>query len=354
MVEHHLGGSHEKATAWSSEPRPVSSVAQAVEAFQRDGLFVMHDVVSATDMKSLRSAAQDRFAEVVQALTDDLCECVRASSGSTQQQIKFAEVMGRDGGRFDSRYGMDSAPFASLLGRTGCCVSTQLVEALRAVLGNDAEVTGQGQVVAMSPKRWQESLRNRGDAPTFGPQKWHTDGPSAALPLGTPSNGLTLFIPTIDLTEQNGPTQFLLGSHRGDKAGVEWANVADGVRDAEATTLYLPARAAVAFDLRLWHRGLANNDETTNRHILYAIIGRPRWHDGMKLLPNLDVGRTSLFDPAGDQIEPAPSFRLGSLRRQDCTTATAVSRRVEHTESQASDDSERSRKKPRCMKTGMQ
>lgn len=165
-----------------SQPQPVSSAAEAAEAFQRDGLFVMHDVISPADMTQLRMAAQDRFTEVVQALTGDLYDCIakEGSSGSPQEQIKFAEVMGRDGGRFDSRYGMDSPPLASLLGRAGCCICTKLVEALRAVLGNDAEVTGQGQVVAMSPRRWHKALRKRGDAPVFGPQKWHTDGPSAA------------------------------------------------------------------------------------------------------------------------------------------------------------------------------
>jgi hypothetical protein len=154
----------------------------------------------------------------------------------------------------------------------------------------------------MPSDRWQASLCHNADVPTFGPQKWHTDGPSTALPIGTPSNGLTLFLPLVDLTDANGPTQFLLGSHRGDRGGVAWSEVHDDIRNADAVTLYLPAGSAVAFDLRLWHRGLANGRcsataSTDDRHMLYAIMGRPRYHNGMKLLPYLDISRASLFEP---------------------------------------------------------
>jgi hypothetical protein len=96
-------------------PQPVTSSTAAADAFSRDGLFIMHDVVCASDLHELRTAARNCFGEVVQALTLGDGECFGAGDG----QIKFAEVMGRDGGRYDSRYGMAKPPFSSLLGRDG-------------------------------------------------------------------------------------------------------------------------------------------------------------------------------------------------------------------------------------------
>jgi hypothetical protein len=91
---------------------------------------------------------------------------------------------------------------------------------------------------------------------------------------------------------------------------------------------------------------LANRDELArNRHILYAIIGRPRWHQGMKLLPNLDVGRTSLFKLG--EVPPAPSFRLG-LREE----TQGPEKGEAHEQPPKLMGSEPDRKKPRTQANG--
>uniref|UniRef100_A0A7S2BEV1 Phytanoyl-CoA dioxygenase n=1 Tax=Haptolina brevifila TaxID=156173 RepID=A0A7S2BEV1_9EUKA len=88
--------------------------------------------------------------------------------------------------------------------------------------------------------------------------------------------------------------------------------MSDTERAAAATTLHLPAGSAVAFDYRLWHRGMKNT-ERADRPVLYAIVGRPVWRDGhLKGLPMLDRGgETSLL--TGEAVPPAPSFQVGAM-----------------------------------------
>ena len=59
-------------------PQPVTSSTAAADAFSRDGLFIMHDVVRASDLHELRTAARNCFGEVVQALTLGDGECFGA------------------------------------------------------------------------------------------------------------------------------------------------------------------------------------------------------------------------------------------------------------------------------------
>ena len=45
-----------------------------------------------------------------------------------------------------------------------------------------------------------------------------------------------------------------------------------------------------------------------NRPVLYAIVGRPVWRDGLKGLPHLDGGSASLF--GSEEVPPRPGWSL--------------------------------------------
>ena len=288
-------------------PAIVTTAAAAARAYARDGLFVTGPLLSAAELDELRAAAEVPFNEVLRALL--IKQAMSAARGEeASEPVKYAEIMGRDGARFDVRRGFDAAPLKSFLRKGGH--ADTLRSLLCAVLGDDAEVVQVGQIVALTEEGWadadvEDACGGHGD------QHWHTDGRNALAP-GTidesPPGALTLFVSLVDTTLENGATQFVLGSHR---QGVD-----DEAREARALTLPLRAGSAVAFDYRLLHRGMANHG-SADRTLIYAIVGRPIWsEDGcFKGLPQLDSGRSTLPSLFGGKATAAPpSFRLDGRR----------------------------------------
>ena len=283
---------------------------EAAAHFAEHGLFWMKDVLSPKEIKALRSAAEEHFNEVIRAVL--LKQALSAMSDEEPAPCKHAEVMERDGCRYDVRNGINRSPLATLLRPGG--PAAKLIPVLQHVLSPQAHVVNMGNIVAMSTESWLECLGERlgevdVDDDAFGVQRWHADGPADKF-AGSAGDALTLFLPLVDLTASNGATQYHLGSHR---AGTRAADpqLAAAERARHATTLHVPAGGAVAFDLRLWHRGLRNAG-ATDRPMLYAVVGRPlRAADGRCMLPMLDTGATSLFSGA-----PTPplleSFALGT------------------------------------------
>ena len=71
-------------------------------------------------------------------------------------------------------------------------------------------------------------------------QAWHKDNQR---------RGLTIIVPLVDFTADNGPTQVLIGSHN-----QSWRLVAQHGAQSVCT----PVGAIAAFDSRTYHRGLGN------------------------------------------------------------------------------------------------
>eukprot|EP00929_Paragymnodinium_shiwhaense_P078588 TRINITY_DN40755_c0_g1_i1.p1 TRINITY_DN40755_c0_g1~~TRINITY_DN40755_c0_g1_i1.p1 ORF type:complete len:494 (-),score=111.01 TRINITY_DN40755_c0_g1_i1:9-1427(-) len=282
---------------------PVASAQDAAACYRQHGVFWMRDVLTPGEVTKLAAAAGDRFHEALRALLVAQSDSVEAGS---QPPSRFAEILQKDGGRYDCRHGMDAEPFATFLRAGGAACS--IIPSLEAALGEDAEVATVGQITAMSRAATLKTFQGvHGMSPpeneeAFGDQAWHIDGsPSDS----TRSEALTLFVTLCDTTPQNGATQFILGSHT-DSAG---AALTDAEREARATTLYMPAGSAVAFSTQLWHRGLRNKD-TVARPIIYAIVSKPIWVGSEKMLPVLSGASTSVF--TGRDVEPTLPFRLGS------------------------------------------
>ena len=238
------------------QPAPVESAEDAAAAYARDGLFWMQNVLTGEQLAALQAAAAESFNQILRGLMTQLMSADPGPSGSADPSgsagpsgsadpsgssapppVRYAEVVARDGARFDCRHGMDLLPLASLLRPGG--LAGALVPLLRQVLGEDAEVCQVGQIIAMTEEEW-EIIHE--ETETFADQKWHTDGRNSA----NDTDALTVFIPLVDVTLTNGATEFVLGSHAESSGGAQ----NDDERSALATSLLVPAGSAIAFDYR--------------------------------------------------------------------------------------------------------
>jgi len=98
-------------------------------------------------------------------------------------------------------------------------------------------------------------------------QHVHRDGPDSGF--------VNTFIPLVDVTSQNGPTEFWLGTHL--QGGSE-----ESLSDMRSVAPELTHGSLVLFDYRLLHRGLANTS-TASRPVAYftqSVTPPPKNGDG--------------------------------------------------------------------------
>ena len=136
-------------------------------------------------------------------------------------------------------------------------------------------------------------------------QNWHIDGVHRLVSGGAddlehvPADRIMVFLPLVDITEENGATEMVPGSHRrvnatpgdaeedaGAAGRAEGAGGAGGVEAAEENEVEVPrafgryagrprrrhliqAGGVVLMDYRLWHRGRANSSGG-DRHLMYV------------------------------------------------------------------------------------
>jgi len=101
-------------------------------------------------------------------------------------------------------------------------------------------------------------------------QKWHGDG-GHLFPqenIHHPAYMINVFIPLVDLTTTNGPTEFAPGTHFIDRFE----------RDQVKFPILGQAGDAILFDYRVKHRGLANVSGK-DRLVLYMGFSRPFYRD---------------------------------------------------------------------------
>ena len=91
-------------------------------------------------------------------------------------------------------------------------------------------------------------------------QDYHQDGPHLSQKVQRPCHAINVFVPLVDLSLRNGPTEFQPGSHILGH---------DGYHRSKVLIPTPPAGTPVIFDYRLGHRGLANSS-THCRPIVYC------------------------------------------------------------------------------------
>ena len=188
----------------------------------------------------------------------------------------YAEVVHRAKGRYDVLDGINGEPlFADR--------AELLAPVVRRVLGDDAHMLFNGLLMTISPS---------------AEQLWHADGEhlfsgthpdtvadgraaDGAAPEALPAHCINVFVPLVDLTLDNGTTEFCLGTHNdtGISSDIVWQR--QGWRDAIGHTappvaMTAPAGSVVLFDYRVLHRGLECREGQPRRPVLYYTFAR-RW-----------------------------------------------------------------------------
>jgi ectoine hydroxylase-related dioxygenase (phytanoyl-CoA dioxygenase family) len=96
---------------------------------------------------------------------------------------------------------------------------------------------------------------------------WHRDTwplfDDEKLEGSLPVHYITVLIPLVDISDENGPTEIIVGSHR-------------GVNTGKKLSVCGKAGSAIILDGRILHRGLANLSDNT-RHMLYIVYCK-KWY----------------------------------------------------------------------------
>lgn len=116
-----------------------------------------------------------------------------------------------------------------------------------------------------------------------------------------PPYALNLFVPLVDLTEEMGPTEFILGSHAwGSDPPHGFGLSSDRTGGEKDLRLVLPAGSVIIADYRTIHRGTRNRSRESRPVAMY-IYGRHWWRDAVNYLEG-DYGGTQA---KATQKEPA-------------------------------------------------
>ena len=204
----------------------------------------------------------------------------------------FAEGVQRAKGRYDILYGFDGNEEFMEVDATLHAVLSQIFQSKRLLLFNGL-------------------LHSE---PGSNEQLWHADGEH--LFPGTshsdlPVHSLNVFVPLVDITEDNGGTEFFLGSHRltGESENIVWQDSAHKERigcTGDPIAFTCRAGSVIIFDYRILHRGLANTSRAA-RPVLYFTYARA-WFRDMHNFPArslLDIRRESHLGRAGGDAHGA-------------------------------------------------
>ena len=169
-----------------------------------------------------------------------------AAQGGLREDIDCQEICQRNTGRYDVRLD-DSTEFS--------CVRDVLARAqdiVMPIICACEHRKGASGVIEVDYVGAVCSL------PGAAMQNWHADGEDEGL--------YTLFAPLVDITVENGGTEFRPGSQNDE--------------DTQSRSVVPKPRVGdvILFDYRVLHRGLANRSQHP-RSILYAVLARPGKQD---------------------------------------------------------------------------
>ena len=227
------------------------------------GVVVRRNAVCRDAVEACRVRAEELTAEATRRATAKGADAGDASAG-----FHFADASQRGPFRLDLRLGaaLESPPFDALdLGA--------IWPHVRTALGEDAVLRRRGLVVGL-PGASDQAYH--ADAPRVPPDVWAEH--EAKSPT-QPAHSLVVFLPLCDLSEANGPTSFLPGSHqRWTSDALEAEADAPGSSSAGAPAILdVDAGDAIIFDSRTQHAGGANRSKRA-RPVLYLVFARP-WFD---------------------------------------------------------------------------
>ena len=243
------------------------------DLFAYAGLCHFPSALPASLLERCRTAADLYTSKVHQAVT------AKGIDPFAVPGFRFHEACQRGPGRTDMRLlPHPLAPFDDELIHGDDAKWMPLV---KECLGDDVKLLFQGLVVT-DPGTEAQMLHS--DGPHV-PDQWREQDAetAAAVPHAQhPCHCLTVFVPLVDLTVENGATSFLPGTHHSviaTKALEAEASEAGSSSGAgTAAQLTLRAGDAILFDYRLFHAGGANAS-ASRRPMMYLIYAKPWFRD---------------------------------------------------------------------------
>ena len=162
------------------------------------------------------------------------------------------------------------------------------IPVVREILGKDAVLIHKGMFLSM---------------PGSEKQNYHQDGTHLSSQYQKPCHAINVFIPLVDLTLENGPTEFCLGSHILGHEGFDEKFVEIPI---------VRAGTPVIFDYRLGHRGLANGSQTC-RPIVYCTYAAAA--DGKEFRDSVNFSRKR-YHRIGDLVEKGMTREERAMKRK--------------------------------------
>mmetsp|Transcript_30071 Transcript_30071/g.89361 ORF Transcript_30071/g.89361 Transcript_30071/m.89361 type:complete len:951 (-) Transcript_30071:1405-4257(-) len=162
---------------------------------------------------------------------DAVMRTVRARNLHFELADGFDVLRERGRGRFDMELEQfDGSEFSFLTDPA----KAAWMPVVRKILGDDALLVHKGAFLSL---------------PGSDIQVYHQDGVHLTTKRQLPCHAINVFIPLVDLTRHNGPTEFCLGTHHLGYEGYDRAMI---------QTPTGPAGVPIIFDYRLGHRGMGN------------------------------------------------------------------------------------------------
>lgn len=162
-------------------------INELARAFHTDGYTTISDLFPQSIIADLYDLAMGNFWEVHAIITDSKLDFgVGIKHG-------FNEIVQRHPHRFEMPYKMDDNRFDFVLR------NEELRHLVATILDCDDFIVANRSLVVSEPGCMD--------------QAWHSDGPHVSATQDLPCHVLNVFIPLVDVTASNGPTEFRPGSH---------------------------------------------------------------------------------------------------------------------------------------------
>ena len=198
----------------------------AIATLRERGFAVVPDLLTAKEMEAVRRT--EAFQSMPAASSEAASDEWRLSALGRYHRIDFADADVQTFARIEKRL----APFVSKY--------------------FDVEFDVVADGVERGPVLYRSELQLLNAAPHSQNQIWHSDHRV---------HGLTLVVPLTDFTPLNGATQLLPGSHALPSS---WSWLLGGAQIAAA-----PAGGLLAYDARMYHRGLGNTTEKSRPALVF-------------------------------------------------------------------------------------
>merc|ERR1719506_1058375 len=259
----------EEPTDWGCPPPletapyecSIDDIEAAKDLVHEHGVVFIKDAVKRSVLDKCAAAMETRWREC-----DDALLAKRPPLRfNASDQFEFNEIVHRSEGRYDMklpesvRSALEDAPWLPVID---------------ALLGPDHVALYESAIVSVVSAKYQGQHSDNGHL--FPGSDQHIENPHC----------VTVVCPLVDVTPENGPTEFWPGSNRESEAR-ELCEEAAVMNIPSQSTLQLAGSIGdiIIFDTRTVHRGMAN-ESNAKRPILYLAYARPWYTEGTKNFPD--------------------------------------------------------------------